>query len=110
MWYGFDIKTLPRKNNFIPYVRPSSTACCNDSSFLVGLSALPDMAFIETSALSGENVEDAFLKCAKTILVKLDSGEIDVERIGPGIQVHNYQPMQKQKEKNKCIGMGCGMG
>ncbi|KAK0408449.1 hypothetical protein QR680_003966 [Steinernema hermaphroditum] len=68
------------------------------------------MQFIETSALSGENVEDAFLRCAKTILVKLDSGEIDVERIGPGIQVHNYQPIEKSKEKSKCNGLHCARG
>ncbi|TKR70015.1 hypothetical protein L596_022088 [Steinernema carpocapsae] len=67
-----------------------------------------DLAFIETSALNGENIEDAFFKCAKTILLKLDSGEIDVERVGPGIQVHNYQPMEKTKEKRKCGGFSCG--
>lgn len=31
--------------------------------------------FLETSALTGENVEEAFLKCARTILNKIDSGE-----------------------------------
>jgi Ras-related protein Rab-4B len=37
------------------------------------------MIFTETSALSGENVEEAFLKCARQIMTKLESGEIDAE-------------------------------
>jgi len=30
--------------------------------------------FLETSALTGENVEDAFNKCAKTILNRIEAG------------------------------------
>jgi len=30
--------------------------------------------FLETSALNGENVEEAFLKCTRTILAKIESG------------------------------------
>ena len=30
---------------------------------------------LETSALTGENVEEAFVKCARNILNKIDSGE-----------------------------------
>lgn len=37
--------------------------------------APPELMFLETSALTGENVEEAFLKCARTILNKIDSGE-----------------------------------
>lgn len=37
--------------------------------------ASPELMFLETSALTGENVEEAFLKCARTILNKIDSGE-----------------------------------
>lgn len=33
-----------------------------------------DLMFLETSALTGENVEEGFLKCARTILNKIDSG------------------------------------
>lgn len=32
------------------------------------------MTFLETSALTGENVEDAFVQCAKTILTKVETG------------------------------------
>jgi hypothetical protein len=30
--------------------------------------------FLETSAKMGENVEEAFLKCSKTILAKIETG------------------------------------
>ncbi|VDM41908.1 unnamed protein product [Toxocara canis] len=33
-----------------------------------------DLAFMETSALNGENVEETFLKCAKIIISKIESG------------------------------------
>lgn len=36
-----------------------------------------ELVFLETSAKSGENVEEAFLKCSKTILAKIHSGELD---------------------------------
>lgn len=45
--------------------------------------------FLETSAKSGENVEEAFLKCSKAILAKIETGELDPERIGSGIQYGN---------------------
>lgn len=45
--------------------------------------------FLETSAKTGENVEEAFLKCSKTILAKIETGELDPERIGSGIQYGN---------------------
>ncbi|XP_009879482.1 PREDICTED: ras-related protein Rab-4B-like, partial [Charadrius vociferus] len=32
-----------------------------------------ELMFLETSALTGENVEEAFLKCARTILNKIES-------------------------------------
>lgn len=35
-----------------------------------------DLIFMESSALTGENVEEAFLKCSRTILSKIDSGEM----------------------------------
>lgn len=42
--------------------------------------------FLETSAKTGESVEEAFLKCSKSILAKVEIGELDPERIGSGIQ------------------------
>ena len=43
-----------------------------------------DLIFLETSAKTGESVEEAFLKCSKTILAKIETGELDPERIGSG--------------------------
>ncbi|KRZ10055.1 Ras-related protein Rab-4B [Trichinella zimbabwensis] len=44
------------------------------------------MLFLETSALSGENIEETFLRCARSILTKIESGELDPNRVGYGIQ------------------------
>ena len=33
-----------------------------------------ELMFLETSALTGENVEEGFLKCARSILSKVDAG------------------------------------
>uniref|UniRef100_A0A2K5CGX7 Ras-related protein Rab-4 n=2 Tax=Aotus nancymaae TaxID=37293 RepID=A0A2K5CGX7_AOTNA len=45
-----------------------------------------ELMFLETSALTGENVEEAFLKCARTILNKIDSGEAPTGLSGSGGQ------------------------
>ena len=42
--------------------------------------------FLETSAKSGECVEEAFLKCSKSILAKIEAGELEPDRLGSGIQ------------------------
>ena len=34
-----------------------------------------ELMFLETSALTGENVEETFLKCARSILTKIESGK-----------------------------------
>ena len=47
---------------------------------------LLELMFLETSAKTGESVEEAFLKCSKSILAKIEVGELDPERIGSGIQ------------------------
>eukprot|EP00698_Gefionella_okellyi_P020608 TRINITY_DN6489_c0_g1_i1.p1 TRINITY_DN6489_c0_g1~~TRINITY_DN6489_c0_g1_i1.p1 ORF type:complete len:236 (+),score=22.09 TRINITY_DN6489_c0_g1_i1:88-708(+) len=41
-----------------------------------------DLLFLETSALSGDGVDDVFLKCTTSILAKLASGVIDAAAIG----------------------------
>lgn len=53
-----------------------------------------DLIFLETSAKTGESVEEAFLKCSKTILAKIETGELDPERIGSG-KIH--YPFQFRK-------------
>ncbi|XP_003384407.1 PREDICTED: ras-related protein Rab-4B-like [Amphimedon queenslandica] len=70
-----------------------------------------ELAFLETSALTGENVEEVFQKCTRSILTKIDAGELDPDRVGSGIQYGNAtvrrvtQPGQKEggnKEKCSC--------
>ncbi|CAB3359608.1 Hypothetical predicted protein [Cloeon dipterum] len=41
-----------------------------------------ELMFLETSAKSGQNVVEAFSKCAKAIVTKIESGELDPDRIG----------------------------
>ncbi|KAG6926301.1 RAB4B, member RAS oncogene family, partial [Chelydra serpentina] len=66
-----------------------------------------ELMFLETSALTGENVEEAFLKCARTILNKIESGELDPERMGSGIQYgdsslrHLRQPRGAQTQSKQ---------
>jgi len=49
-----------------------------------------ELMFLETSAMTGDHIEEAFLKCAKTILAKIETGELDPERIGSGIQYGDH--------------------
>jgi hypothetical protein len=46
--------------------------------------------FLEASAKTGECVEEAFLKCSKSILAKIETGELDPERIGSGTSVLHF--------------------
>mmetsp|Transcript_53004 Transcript_53004/g.133281 ORF Transcript_53004/g.133281 Transcript_53004/m.133281 type:complete len:222 (-) Transcript_53004:87-752(-) len=42
--------------------------------------------FFEGSALTGENVEEVFIKCARGILAKIDTGDIDPDVEGFGVE------------------------
>ena len=60
--------------------------------------------FLETSAFTGENIEETFLKCARNILTKIESGELDPERMGSGIQygdssLRRLQQREQQRQK-----------
>jgi len=68
-----------------------------------------DLLFLETSAKTGEAVEEAFLKCSKTILAKIETGELDPERIGSGMSqngskfnAHAGLPLQAFNTANLC--------
>lgn len=45
-----------------------------------------DLMFLETSALTGDNVEECFLRCARSIVSKISAGTIDPDKMGSGIQ------------------------
>eukprot|EP01105_Mastigella_eilhardi_P004247 TRINITY_DN1564_c0_g1_i3.p1 TRINITY_DN1564_c0_g1~~TRINITY_DN1564_c0_g1_i3.p1 ORF type:complete len:207 (+),score=43.28 TRINITY_DN1564_c0_g1_i3:37-657(+) len=44
-----------------------------------------DLMFVETSALTGENIEEVFLKCTRTILSKINAGSMDADRATEGV-------------------------
>lgn len=73
-----------------------------------------DLIFLETSAKTGDNVEEAFLKCSKTILAKIEAGELDPERIGSGIQygdaaLRSIQIKQRTSPAARPSDCGCRM-
>ena len=46
-----------------------------------------DAMFMETSAMTGECVEEAFMKCARSVLSKIESGVIDPKTmVGRGVE------------------------
>ncbi|CAH1401991.1 unnamed protein product [Nezara viridula] len=63
-----------------------------------------ELMYLETSAKSGENVEEAFLKCCKTILAKIQNGELDPERIGSGIQFGDSKARLLRQDKTRKQG------
>ena len=70
--------------------------------------------FMEGSALTGENIEEAFLKCAKSILAKIETGELDPERVGSGIQYGdamlrrlNQRQQPRASKPQDCMGSSC---
>jgi len=44
-----------------------------------------DLHFMETSSLSGDNVEAPFLLAARSILLSIESGQLDPEKQGSGV-------------------------
>lgn len=54
---------------------------------------------METSARTGESVEEAFLKCSKTILAKIETGELDPERIGSGMTMGEHCSIDNTHKK-----------
>lgn len=73
-----------------------------------------DLIFLETSAKSGENVEESFLKVSKTILSKIETGEINPDDVASGIQYSDQAIKNKiqnrQRESSKlgnCSGSSC---
>lgn len=65
-----------------------------------------DLIFLETSAKSGENVDEVFMKCAKTIVNKIESGVISPDEMGSGIQVGNAPKKPRQSGTGTLTGDG----
>lgn len=70
------------------------------------------LMFLETSAVTGENVEEVFMKCSRTILAKIESGELDPERTGSGIQYGDASlrriTRQQQRRRDGAGTPDCG--
>ena len=66
-----------------------------------------DLMFLETSAMSGENVEDAFLTCSRNILGKIESGELNPDAVGSGIQYGEASMRRLEHRDQKRTGGGC---
>lgn len=66
------------------------------------------------SAKNGDNVEEAFLRCSKSILAKIETGELDPERTGSGIQygdaaLRNIQLKQRNSSRSNPSDCRCGL-
>jgi len=68
-----------------------------------------DLMFLETSALSGVGVSEVFLKCARQILSKIDSGTLDPETMGSGVQHGDSQALRElaNRRRNPPAESGC---
>ncbi|ORZ02319.1 hypothetical protein BCR43DRAFT_533414 [Syncephalastrum racemosum] len=69
-----------------------------------------EMMFLEASALTGDAVEDMFFKCARSILSKIETGQIDPERSGSGVQFGDsslrrmtQRTRSRRKERSCCF-------
>ncbi|VDP98860.1 unnamed protein product [Trichobilharzia regenti] len=40
-----------------------------------------DLYFLETSALTGENIDEAFNQCVRNLIIKINNGELDPDRL-----------------------------
>jgi len=65
-----------------------------------------DLMFLETSALSGEGVEGVFFQCARSILSKIQSGLLDPESMGSGVQ-HGDSKTARELAKKKPDDSSC---
>ncbi len=62
------------------------------------------LMFLEASAKTGECVEEAFLKCSKSILAKIETGELDPERIGSGTYLSfTLSPIENATREFQCL-------
>jgi Ras-related protein Rab-4B len=61
-----------------------------------------DLLFLETSAMTGEYVDEVFLKLAQTILGKIESGAIDPSTLPTGNGVIDDDVEEEPEQKCSC--------
>ncbi|KAH3765896.1 GTP-binding protein RAB4 [Pelomyxa schiedti] len=66
------------------------------------------LMYVETSALTGDGVEEVFLKCGRTILSKINDGQIDPSRMGQGVQRGEVTPKPAPTPRGGDGGGCCG--
>merc|ERR1711991_939448 len=66
-----------------------------------------ELMFLESSALTGDNVEEAFLKCARSILTKIETGALDPEKMGSGIQYGDSSLRKISQQREDDGGCAC---
>lgn len=59
------------------------------------------MMFLETSSVTGECVDEAFFKCARSILTKIETGQINPDSIGSGVQQSDSAILREKALRNK---------
>lgn len=84
------------------------------SSFPVDFINVLRFSLLNGSAKNGDNVEEAFLRCSKSILAKIETGELDPERTGSGIQygdaaLRNIQLKQRNPSRSNPSDCRCGL-
>jgi hypothetical protein len=65
--------------------REQCVAICIPVMLCISSKCSLDVHFLETSSLTGENVEAPFLMAARSILLAIESGTLDPEKAGSGV-------------------------
>merc|ERR1712190_586672 len=66
-----------------------------------------DVLFLETSALTGEGVEDVFIKVARMILNKIEDGLIDPSTMVTGVNASSQRLQDGGSESSTAKSCGC---
>jgi len=62
-----------------------------------------EISYLETSAITGENVQAVFTKLTKSIIQKLESGEIEIENVAKGTVKRDVNIANNQASKSSCL-------
>ena len=60
-----------------------------------------NLVFFETSALTGNNIEEIFVQSATELVKRLESGELKADFNNSGIKVFNYNKDSENSKKKK---------
>ena len=66
-----------------------------------------NLAYYETSALNGSNIEEIFVNSASSLVEKLESGELKNELSTSGIKIFKYPNKETEEKMNQKKQNGC---